>query len=91
LCQDKRKRGAWLGRLRPWWGHQDHFHVRLRCPATSADCTAQPPLGGGDGCDASLNWWFSSDAQKTASKRTPPGEGTPAMPERCEAVLSEKR
>ena len=23
----------WLYRLRPWWGHEDHFHVRLKCPA----------------------------------------------------------
>jgi penicillin-insensitive murein endopeptidase len=23
LCQDKGARGPWLGRLRPWWGHQD--------------------------------------------------------------------
>jgi len=91
LCQDKSKRGPWLGRVRPWWGHQDHFHVRLRCPASSPDCTPQPPLTGGDGCDASLNWWFSGDAQKTAAKRVPPGEGTPAMPERCEGVLTEKR
>jgi penicillin-insensitive murein endopeptidase len=89
LCLDKKKRGPWLGRLRPWWGHQDHFHVRLRCPANSPDCTAQPPLGAGDGCDASLNWWFSADAQKTAVKRGPPGEGAPALPEQCEELLSQ--
>ena len=91
LCQAKTKRGAWLGKLRPWWGHQDHFHVRLRCPSDSPDCTSQPPLGAGDGCDISLNWWFSTDAQKTAAKRGPPGEGAPAMPEECERVLGEKR
>lgn len=91
LCQDKTKRGPWLGRIRPWWGHQDHFHVRLRCPAGSPDCTAQPALPPGDGCDASLNWWLSPDAKKTAAKRGPPGEGAPAMPEYCESVLGMKR
>jgi penicillin-insensitive murein endopeptidase len=90
LCQDKSKRGSWLARLRPWWGHQDHFHVRLRCPVGSPDCVAQPPLGSGDGCDASLNWWFSGDAKTTAAKRTPPGEGIPTMPERCELLLGDK-
>jgi penicillin-insensitive murein endopeptidase len=90
LCEDKTKRGTWLGKLRPWWGHQDHFHVRLRCPSDSPDCTSQPPLGAGDGCDASLNWWFSTDAQKAAAKRGPPGEGAPAMPEECERVLNTK-
>jgi penicillin-insensitive murein DD-endopeptidase len=91
LCQDKAKRGPWLARVRPWWGHQDHFHVRLRCPGDSPDCTPQPALTGGEGCDAALDWWFSADAKKTAAKRTPPGEGAPAMPERCEAVLGDKR
>jgi penicillin-insensitive murein endopeptidase len=91
LCQDKTKRGPWLGRVRPWWGHQDHFHVRLRCPASSPDCTAQPTLAPGDGCDASLNWWLSTDAKKTAAKRGPPGEGTPAMPAPCQSVLEMKR
>ena len=23
---------AWLGKLRPWFAHDDHFHVRLNCP-----------------------------------------------------------
>jgi penicillin-insensitive murein endopeptidase len=90
LCEDKTRRGSWLARVRPWWGHQDHFHVRLRCPANSPDCTAQPPLTGGEGCDASLNWWFSTDAKTTASKRGPPGEGAPAMPQPCDALLGER-
>jgi penicillin-insensitive murein endopeptidase len=89
LCQDKARRGPWLARVRPWWGHQDHFHVRLRCPTNSPDCTPQPALTGGEGCDASLDWWFSADAKKTAAKRTPPGEGAPAMPAPCEALLGE--
>lgn len=90
LCQDKARRGAWLGRVRPWWGHQDHLHVRLRCPENSPDCTAQTPLPPGDSCDASLNWWLSPDAKKASTKRAPPGEGAPAMPARCEAVLGMK-
>jgi penicillin-insensitive murein DD-endopeptidase len=91
LCQAKGKHGPWLGRVRPWWGHQDHFHVRLRCPAGSPTCTAQPPLPAGEGCDASLSWWFSTDSQKASAKRGPPGEGAPLMPEPCEALLPADR
>ena len=87
LCLDKARRGPWLSRLRPWWGHQDHFHVRLRCPTDSPDCTLPSPLPEGEGCDASLNWWFSEDARKAVGKRGPPGENAPAMPEKCEEVL----
>jgi penicillin-insensitive murein endopeptidase len=87
LCQDKDRRGPWLERVRPWWGHHDHFHVRLRCPSDSPDCEPSQTLPAGDGCGAALDWWFSSDAVKTAAKRGRPGENAPAMPEPCEQVL----
>ena len=89
LCEDKARRGPWLGRVRPWWGHQDHFHVRLQCPDSSPDCTVPTPLPEGEGCDA-LRWWFSEDARKTVAKRGRPGENAPAMPEKCEEVLAGK-
>ena len=37
---------AWLEKVRPWWGHDYHFHVRLRCPGDSPECKSQPPPGG---------------------------------------------
>jgi len=45
--------------VRAWYGHADHIHVRLTCPADSPDCRAQPPVPSGDGCDKSLNHWFA--------------------------------
>jgi penicillin-insensitive murein endopeptidase len=43
----------WLRRLQPWSGHDDHFHVRLRCPETSHACEpSRTPVPDGDGCDA---------------------------------------
>jgi penicillin-insensitive murein endopeptidase len=90
LCRDKARRGPWLRLLRPWWGHQDHFHVRLRCPVDSPDCAVPQPLPASEGCDASLDWWFSADATQTAAKRKPPGEDAPAMPKQCEGLLEEK-
>jgi penicillin-insensitive murein DD-endopeptidase len=87
LCQDKAKPRLWLRLLRPWWGHQDHFHVRLRCPSDSPDCVPSQPLPESEGCDASLNWWFSDDASKTAAARKPPGEDAPGMPKKCEDLL----
>jgi penicillin-insensitive murein DD-endopeptidase len=49
---------SWMSKVRPWYGHADHMHVRLKCPADSPDCRAQPPVPGGDGCDKSLDHWF---------------------------------
>jgi penicillin-insensitive murein endopeptidase len=90
LCQDKTKRGPWLMRVRPWWGHQDHLHARLRCPTDSPDCVEQEALLEGEGCDAKLDWWFTEDSRKTGAKRKPPAESAPPMPEKCEQILEAK-
>ena len=47
------KRG-WLRKIRPWWGHRAHFHVRLHCPKGSKLCVPQSKLPPGPGCDLSL-------------------------------------
>jgi penicillin-insensitive murein DD-endopeptidase len=51
---------SWMSKVRPWYGHADHIHVRLKCPADSPDCRAQPAVPPGDGCDKSLNYWFAN-------------------------------
>jgi penicillin-insensitive murein endopeptidase len=76
---------AWLRKIRPWWKHDDHFHVRLKCPKDSRNCEAQEPLPAGDGCDASLAWWFSEEAKAPQKKLPPPG--APVLPARCDQVL----
>jgi len=78
----------WLRRLRPWWGHQDHFHVRLRCPAGSPTCRAQPPVPEGDGC-GELDWWLGAAAKRAlAERRTKPsGPPRPRLPPECREVL----
>src|SRR5262249_53265928 len=33
LCRDAGTSDrAWLSKVRPWWGHDYHFHVRIHCP-----------------------------------------------------------
>ena len=43
LCLNK-SNASWLRKIRPWWGHDDHFHVRLTCPFNNKNCTPQEPL-----------------------------------------------
>ncbi len=62
LCRTVADGRAWLGKVRPWWGHDHHFHVRLRCPEGSDGCVDQAATPDGDGCDASLAWWFTAEA-----------------------------
>ena len=48
-----------MSKVRPWYGHADHIHVRLKCPVDSPDCRAQPEVPAGNGCDKSLKHWFA--------------------------------
>src|SRR6187401_2171154 len=49
-----------MSKVRPWYGHADHIHVRLKCPTDSPDCRPQPPVPAGDHCeDKSLKSWFA--------------------------------
>lgn len=54
LCEREWDDRAWLQRIRPWPFHDEHLHVRLRCPEGAADCVDQPPPPPGEGCKAIL-------------------------------------
>jgi penicillin-insensitive murein endopeptidase len=58
LCQAAGQDRGWLSKVRPWWGHHYHFHVRLQCPAGEPGCQNQPAAGNDDGCGAELDNWF---------------------------------
>lgn len=87
LCRSEPAPRDWLRKLRPWWGHDAHFHVRLKCPAGSPLCQEQAPIPPGDGCDASLDWWFSAEA-RTPAKSSKEKRPRPAMPAACRDVLA---
>ncbi len=93
LCRTD-KGAEWLGKIRPWNGHDYHFHVRLKCPAGDKSCT-QPegyePIKG-DGCDDTLEWWFRKPTKaeieewkiKEAEMKKKP---KPKLPPRCLKLL----
>ncbi len=56
MCADETGDRAWLRKVRPWWGHHYHFHVRLECPRGEATCVAQDPPPPGDGCAEADEW-----------------------------------
>ncbi|MCL7464206.1 penicillin-insensitive murein endopeptidase [Phaeovulum sp. NW3] len=73
---------AWLQKIRPIQGHNTHFHVRLKCPAGDGFCETQRPTvaelsNGGDGCDATLNWWVTTYLEEL---RNPPRREKPKGP-----------
>ncbi|MFZ1816002.1 MAG: penicillin-insensitive murein endopeptidase [Rhizobiaceae bacterium] len=58
LCDTVGGDRSWLAKIRPYYGHHYHFHLRIGCPAGSPNCKPQKPTGSADGCDKSLAWWF---------------------------------
>lgn len=86
LCLDAGTDRDWLNKVRPWFQHRAHMHVRLRCPAGSLECQDQAPPPPGDGCGAELQSWFEPPAPGTTkpAKKTPP-----PLPPSCQALLDE--
>jgi penicillin-insensitive murein endopeptidase len=62
LCREAGLDRAWMSKIRPWWGHNYHFHVRLSCPSGDPECHGQAPPPAGDGCGRELDWWFTEAA-----------------------------
>ena len=56
VCKNATGDRSWLRKIRPWWGHHYHFHVRLNCPAGAAGCEDQAPPPPGDGCAEAQGW-----------------------------------
>ncbi len=82
----------WMNKIRPWWGHDAHFHVRLACPANSPDCKNQQPPPAGDGCGKELDWWFTNEPYKPSDTPTPPKPPLTMadLPPQCRAVAGAK-
>lgn len=97
ICADLRAASAptdWLRKIRPWYGHHYHFHVRLHCPAGSPQCRPQDPPPLGDGCGAELDWWLSDEVlfPKPDPNAPPPKRRREItlddLPEACRVLVS---
>ncbi|MEY8882300.1 penicillin-insensitive murein endopeptidase [Donghicola sp. XS_ASV15] len=93
MCNAEKGNKSWLRKVRPWWGHHYHFHVRLSCPAGLAGCINQDPPPAGDGC-ADAQQWVNNilnppppnpNAPKPKPKRT---IRVADLPGQCAAILS---
>lgn len=92
MCEDEKGDRRWLRKIRPWYGHHYHFHVRLSCPKGLRGCINQAAPPAGDGCADARQW------QRNILNPPPPNpDAKPAKPRRellladlptqCKAVL----
>jgi penicillin-insensitive murein endopeptidase len=88
LCETAGSDRGWLKKVRPYYGHNYHFHVRLSCPP-GAPCRAQDPPPAGDGCGSNLDYWFSAEPYKPAPKPAKPAPPVTLadLPKACRTVL----
>lgn len=86
LCREVSGDRSWLHLIRPWYGHAAHMHIRFRCPAGQAECVQAAPPPPGDGCDATLQWWFDRLDAPSAPSAAP--SKPPAAPAACKAILA---
>ncbi|HWB48730.1 MAG TPA: penicillin-insensitive murein endopeptidase [Stellaceae bacterium] len=88
LCREAGADRDWLRKLRPWWGHDDHFHIRLNCPPGQAQCENQAPPPPGDGCGKELDWWFTPEARHPKPSPPAPPLLVSQLPSDCAAVAT---
>lgn len=66
LCYAAKDDRSWLTKVRPYWGHYYHFHVRVTCPPGSDSCKPQNSVPGEDGCGKELEDWLKIIANDKA-------------------------
>jgi penicillin-insensitive murein endopeptidase len=92
MCREAGTDRHWLHKVRPWWGHDYHFHVRINCPAGSSECKPQPPTAQSDGCGHELDFWFKDSVIHPKPPLIPPKPKPPmtlaGLPAACKQVLN---
>jgi len=90
MCRESPKDRSWLSKVRPWWGHDYHFHVRIHCPSDSPECKPQPPAPTGDGCN-DLDYWFKDSVLHPRPPLIPPKPKPPLtlanLPPACRQLV----
>ena len=81
-----------LQKIRPWYGHADHFHVRLKCPKDSSTfCHPQAsPPSTEELCGNELqSWLYPKESEIPKTKSTIKRKARPYEPDpQCKTLLA---
>jgi len=95
LCKWATGDRSWLAKVRPYYNHTYHFHIRINCPRGSTNCKNQAPARpeDGTGCGNELAYWMGEKPwPKPNPKAKPPKPAPPltlsALPAECRAVVT---
>jgi penicillin-insensitive murein endopeptidase len=75
------------------YGHDYHFHIRIKCPPGSGACESQPAPAESEGCSAGdLAYWFKDSVLHPKPLKIPPKPKPPMtlaqLPDACKQVLA---
>ena len=87
FCRDAGRDRSWLDKVRPMWGHNYHFHIRLACPEGEESCRPQDPPSGSEGCGSELDAWFTPQMLHPRPGKPRPPMTMGALPPECRQVL----
>ena len=88
LCREAGADRAWLSKVRPWYGHAEHFHVQIACPAGGAECKPQPlPPRPSDGCGHELDFWFKESTLHPPPPKLKPALTLAGLPPACKQIV----
>lgn len=102
LCKWATGDRTWLAKVRPLYGHNYHFHIRMKCPEGMTSCKNQwtPRPKDGTGCGEELAYWMSDvpwKPKKPDPKPVDPNKPKPkppvgltlsGLPAECRAVIA---
>ena len=93
LCREAKGDRSWLSKVRPMYGHDYHFHIRIKCPPGSTACEGQPEPTDGEACStADLAYWFKDEVIHPKPPAEPPKPKPPMtlaqLPAACRQVLA---
>lgn len=94
LCREAKGDRSWLSKVRPMYGHDYHFHIRIKCPPGSGGgCESQPDPSDGEGCSAGdLAFWFKDSVIHPKPPKVPPKPRPPMtlaqLPAACKQILA---
>jgi penicillin-insensitive murein endopeptidase len=93
LCREAKGDRGWLSKVRPMYGHDYHFHIRIKCPPGAGECEGQPEPSASEGCSAGdLAYWFKDSVIHPKPPKVPPKPKPPMtlaqLPAACRQVLA---
>jgi penicillin-insensitive murein DD-endopeptidase len=80
LCDNVKGDRNFLKKITPIGGHDDHFHVRLVCPADNPGCVNQHVLASDEGCGKGLDHWIQILARPVPPPAPPKPGAVPVKP-----------